>query len=87
MSIDKVLKARGKTHGDFLDNATTSQLLKEVCRASRNWESFPPVHREAIDMICHKLARMCSGDYTEPDHTRDIAGYATLVTKHLNHDE
>ena len=37
-----------------------------------------PVHREALDMIASKIARILSGDATHVDHWVDIGGYAEL---------
>lgn len=44
---------------------------------------LPDTHLEALDMICHKIARILAGDPNEPDHWHDIAGYATLVEKEI----
>ena len=38
---------------------------------------------EALEMICHKIARIVAGDPDFADHWRDIAGYATLVANEL----
>lgn len=69
---------RNKTHGDFSRNALLSQRLKDLI-----WPCVTPdwsyVARESIDMICLKLSRILSGMISEPDHWRDIAGYAQLV--------
>jgi hypothetical protein len=39
--------------------------------------------REALDMILHKISRICTGDPTFKDHWVDIVGYATLVIKDI----
>jgi hypothetical protein len=41
------------------------------------------VQREAIDMICHKLGRILSGDPSHPDHWLDIQGYARCAWERL----
>ena len=74
---------RGKTHGDFTEQARTSYNLKqEIRRTIREPTTtgipLTPVHLEAIDMILHKISRIVNGDPTFADHWDDIAGYAHL---------
>jgi hypothetical protein len=38
---------------------------------------------ETLDMIAHKIGRIIAGNAAEPDHWRDIAGYAQLVANRL----
>lgn len=38
---------------------------------------------EALEMIAHKIARICNGDPNYADNWVDIAGYATLVANRL----
>ena len=78
--IDKILAERGKTHGDFSNQAECAQDLK---KAFYNWAQYntqTPYMKEAVDMILHKLARVAIGDPFVQDHWDDIAGYATLVS-------
>ena len=82
MSINEILDERLKTHGAFNSQAITSQDMKIVMRNSRNWSSLESTHREALDMIAHKIARILNGDHTHVDHWDDIAGYATLVSRY-----
>ena len=35
--------------------------------------------KEALDMIAHKIGRICAGNPNFKDHWADIAGYAQLV--------
>jgi hypothetical protein len=86
MSIENTLKARGKTHGNFIDNSNVTQHLKRVIRCSKNWDTMGNVNREALDMICHKIGRICSGNPSEVDHWQDIAGYATLAKQGITGD-
>ena len=81
--LDQILAQRGKTHGDFTDNAQVSQDLKQVVEASVNWDKLSAVQKEAIHMILHKISRIVSGNANEPDHYDDIAGYATLAKDRL----
>lgn len=81
MSIDSTLSQRQKTHGEFSDHARIAQELKGCLIPVRG--ELLDTHREALDMICHKMARILAGDPNEPDHWHDIAGYATLVEKEI----
>lgn len=84
-STEELLKERGKTHGDFSDNARISQSLKAIVRSNlRQIEGDGPFKltcdkAEAIDMILHKISRICAGNPNERDHWDDIAGYAKLA--------
>jgi len=83
--IEKILEERQKTHGDFKDQANLAQKLKSTFVFHSRTE-LNNCQQEAIDMILHKLARIGSGNPNEPDHWRDIAGYATLVLKELENE-
>ena len=85
MNIDEILAERGKTHGDFKDHAETAQRLKSTLREqSKGWQIWlSHTQQEALEMICHKIARIVAGDPDFVDHWRDIAGYATLVASEL----
>ena len=74
----EVLTEREKTHGDFRDVAKLDQELKMLIYMSKNWQSLSDEHRVSLDMICHKISRILSGNPNEDDHWRDIAGYAEL---------
>lgn len=82
-SIEDVLAERNKTHGEYCDHAYYTQALKDVCHSSPNWDKLTPSQKETIEMNCHKLGRILAGDPNEPDHWRDISGYATLVVEQL----
>ena len=82
MSIDKVLNERGSRYGDFADVATVSQDLQHVLFCAAD-QKLADDQREAIQMICSKLARIVCGDHNYADSWTDIAGYATLVEKRL----
>lgn len=82
MDIEKTLAERGNTHGNYADNAKTAQQLKRVLQHAR--AKVPDYQSEALDMICHKLARISSGNHNHADNWHDIAGYAQLVVKELS---
>jgi hypothetical protein len=73
---DPVLEAREKTHGDFKTVAFVSQRLKCALHAD---EPLAHTRREALEMICTKIARIVCGDDGAKDHWEDIAGYARLI--------
>lgn len=74
---DPILEAREKTHGDFMLTASIAQRLKDIIHEHPG--RYGNSQREVMDMICTKLARICSGDPDNLDHWNDIAGYARLI--------
>jgi hypothetical protein len=78
-SVSEILKERKSTHGNFSDNSTIAQRIKEVMRATPNWHELLPYEKEAIEMIAHKLGRIGAGDPHYPDHWMDIDGYLRLT--------
>lgn len=73
---DLLLVEREKTHGSFRLNAECSQGLLSVLK-DHGIQKLGPVQRQAVDMICLKLARAMSTPKVK-DHWDDIAGYAKL---------
>jgi hypothetical protein len=85
-SVQDTLNERGKTHGDFSLQASFAQALKNLLRSyDSEWEKLSRPQREALETICMKVSRIMHGNPNEPDHWRDIAGYATLVENILVH--
>ena len=82
MSIEKTLKQRQKTHGEFATHAKISQQLKAVLW-EHDFQELDADQIEALEMICHKIARVLNGNQNHHDHWHDIAGYATLVADRL----
>lgn len=82
-SIEDILAERGKTHGDFTDNARVMQALKRIVHAEVGWDKLTDVQREALHMILHKVGRIISGNPNTHDHWDDIAGYAKLVSERI----
>ena len=82
--IHETLKERGKTHGDFEEQAHIAQMLKDIIRPYIS--GYTDDKKEALDMTMHKIARICAGDPNERDHWHDIAGYSTLVCKVIDSD-
>ena len=81
MNTDDLLQERGKTHGDWAHQSAVAASIKLVLREALGYSSreLPPPLSEALDIIAVKLARIVCGDALEPDHWRDIAGYARLA--------
>lgn len=83
--VQSTLNERGKTHGDFGVQAATSQLLKHALRCTTTFDRLAADQREALETLMMKVSRILNGNPDEPDHWRDIAGYATLVENRLVH--
>lgn len=83
LEINEILEQRAKTHGDFTKNSELSQMFKKFVKEFSKGKDMPYPIREGLDMILHKISRVICGNHLEPDHFRDIAGYATLITKYL----
>ncbi len=81
-SVESTLAEREQTHGSFDRYAEVVQELKDATKRP----GLHVVQREALDMICSKVARIVVGNADEADHWHDIAGYAMLVEKWL-HDK
>ena len=83
--IHDILEQRGNRYGDFDDHAKLAQNLKNQLAKVGFYKNdkFKSIHREAADMILHKLARIVNGDPDYDDSWVDIAGYATLVADHI----
>ena len=85
-NVDTVLDERGARYGKFVGHSAVSQDLKFVISGhlrDRNKE-LASDQAEALDMICHKIARIVNGDPNYSDSWIDIAGYAKLVADRLD---
>lgn len=84
--LETVLQERGRRYGKFKDHAVATQRLKDCIEKSL--EEFKgrflsPDKQEALDMICHKIGRVITGDENYADSWVDIAGYAQLIANDL----
>jgi hypothetical protein len=86
-NVADTLAERGNKYGKFRFHATTAQGLKERMRGTTGWYGLPLPHREALDMIQHKIARILNGDPNYIDNWHDIQGYAKLVEDILIEDQ
>ena len=84
--IEDTIKERTESYGDFADNATVAQLLKEAIQMETNYPNMPPYMRESLDIICSKISRMVTGDWKHADNWLDIQGFAKLSLDLLNNE-
>ena len=85
VDVEQTLTERGTRYGHFKDHAEIAQQLKGVIGSfiiQRACNMAPDQH-EALEMICHKIARIINGDPDYADSWVDIAGYAKLVADRL----
>ncbi len=86
--IEEVLNQRQATYGSFTKNAEVSQMLKYFMTQGTNYKQMPVPHREALEMIVHKIARIVNGDPNYIDNWVDIIGYSQLVIEEIkSYDE
>ncbi len=84
MTTEEILAERATTHGSFQQNADVMQFLKVYFRQSPNWSKMENYQRESLDCFALKMGRILTGRHKEPDHWRDVAGYATLTADLLD---
>jgi hypothetical protein len=74
---------RDHQHGGMEAVGQLAQQMKGAMRyGGSNWPRLTPGEREALDMICHKIARILSGaDPHDHQHWEDVAGYAHAVMR------
>lgn len=66
--IDQILTDRGSRYGEFEGHAGVTQTLKRTMRSHPNWKRLSDHHREALEMIQHKIGRILNGDPTYRDN-------------------
>jgi hypothetical protein len=81
--VVQTLKERGNRYGDFSEHARICQAIKQQMMAQRSWELLPATHKQALEVIADKIARILSGDPNYADNWHDIQGYARLVEERL----
>ena len=81
--ITDLLTERGKTYGPFVDQAATSQALKDTLRDGARWGSLTSDMAEALELMAMKMSRIVHGNPSHLDSWDDIAGYARLVADRL----
>jgi hypothetical protein len=71
-----IISERAKTHGDYSHTSRVAHCLKQIIREQE--DNLTCDQQEALEMIAVKMARIMCGNANEPDHWRDISGYAHL---------
>ena len=79
--IEEILDLREETYGSFAMNSIVTQGLKAHIKMGTNWGTMSSAHREALEMICHKMSRIVNGNSDYKDSWTDIQGYANLAEK------
>ena len=92
-TVSATLAERGNRYGDFTDHARVAQKLQDNLREHEvgndrdgyctPWHHLTSVQKQALTVICDKLARIISGDPNYADNWHDIQGYAKLVEDRL----
>ncbi len=70
-TLNEILAERGRDYGSFCEVVAVSEHMNNS-------------QREAMEMICSKIARLACGDPDHIDSWRDVAGYATLMVLELD---
>lgn len=66
--------------------ADISQALSHAMRRAASYRSLTLYQRESLEMIQVNIARILEGDRNNIGRWHDIAGYATLVERHLHQE-
>ncbi len=82
--IDETLKERGNNYGEFKDHAQITQNIKYAMRNTSGWVNLEPMHKEALEMVAHKIGRILNGNPNFHDSWHDIVGYAKLVADRIS---
>lgn len=87
--VNAVLESRETNYGSFRGHAAAAQHLKSAIEQQlvTRQKILRPDMQEALDMICHKIARIINGNEHLHDSWLDIAGYAKLVADNIAEDE
>ena len=75
----EVLEVRAKTHGSYEENSRFCQAIKSLMQSTPNWNRLDAHQKETLEMIAHKISRLCYGDPNFVDSWKDLAGYAKLT--------
>jgi len=86
-TIHDTLTERGKRYGEFRDQATITQAIKNAMLLGQQWENLQDDQKECLDMIANKVGRILNGDPNYIDSWWDIIGYTQLVVDRLREDE
>ena len=86
--IQATLTERGTRYGDFAGHAKIAQAIKAAMYSAGcdKWGALPDMHKQALETIADKIARILNGDPNYADNWHDIQGYAKLVEDRLPRD-
>jgi hypothetical protein len=89
VGVSATLAERGKRYGDFSVHAEIAQNMQASLHAGctaagKDWYELSAVQRQALTVICDKMARVISGDPNYADNWHDIQGYAKLAEDSLH---
>jgi len=79
MEVKDILEQRQETHGEFSEGAKFAQVYKAALRQTNGWNQLSYSKKESMDMVIHKLARICVGDFKWLDSWYDVIGYSQLI--------
>lgn len=82
--VDKIIKARARTHGEFRAAAAVAENIQGAMQRSPNWHKLSTAQRIALAEDAVKTARILCGDPSFVDHWNDKAGYAQLIADELS---
>jgi muconolactone delta-isomerase len=87
IQVNQILKAREKTHGNFLMKANFIHEIMDNISELYTYRDMEVDQKEALHMIIHKMSRILYGNPDHIDNWVDIAGYATLIANRLQLEE
>jgi len=80
-TIEETLTERGKQHGDFNSHCDIERALRDILNTYGT--ELDNTMYIGAGMLVHKLSRILNNGAKHADTWHDIAGYATLVEKHV----
>ncbi|MDJ1139640.1 DUF6378 domain-containing protein [Marinicella marina] len=83
IGIEATLNSRGAEYGEYKERSSIEQRLKDTIRDMPTWDSMDDYQKSSLEMIVHKISRLC-GNPDNEDTWHDIAGYASLVVNNLD---
>jgi hypothetical protein len=83
IGIEATLNSRGAEYGEYKERSSIEQRLKDIIRDMPTWDSMDDYQKSSLEMIVHKISRLC-GNPDNEDTWHDIAGYASLVVNNLD---
>lgn len=76
--VSPILEERGRTHGDVEEQADIYDRMIRIMEPYFIAKAINPVQKQSLRVIALKMSRIIAGNPNEPDHWKDIEGYAKL---------